>query len=444
VPSTRTLPACKLTDLYCKNLKPDLNARLVIVDSSLRGFALRVTQFGARSFSYRYRFRGKQVRVTWPYRKFSLSEAREEAGKIIQAIAKGIDPRTLAAAPAGAERTLTSVAEKYFTNLRARGRRSADERQAMIKRDVLPTLGTRQISAITRRDLRDNLEAVYARACTRAEKRERDRAKIEKRPPDSLKWTAAGITANRLQAYLHALFRWAVRKDYLTENPCAGIEPLAPENKHGRDRVLSDREIKAIWDTCTVMQHPQADVVKLLLLTGQRLTEVSAMHWSEVLLASEEISDEWLISGDRTKNKRPHIVPIIDAMRSIIADRPRIEECSYVFTSRGERPVSGFAKIKIKIDRMSGITGWRLHDLRRTVASGMAQLRVPPHVVEAVLNHATGIVSGIAAVYNRYDYLDEKRHALEAWAEHVRRAVNPPHNNAREVHTRPRAVMHRK
>ena len=442
----RTLPAQKLTDKYVRNLKPLSGVRLVVPDASLKGFAFRLTEREDRSFTYR--FGGEQRRAVWRYVPddpvLSLAAARDGAGEIVQAIAKGTDPKTLRAAPktpAADDRTFSAALGKYFTDPlvvfdRKTGERRAtmSERKKMIERDVSPALGRRPMAEITKRDCRDILEAVHGRACKLAEKRERLRAKVARREPDPDRWAKAGATSNRLRAYLHHFFAWAIRKDYIKENPVSGIERLAPEIS--RDRVLTDGEIRSVWKACDELNHPQAEAVKFLLLSGQRLGQVQEMRWPEIESEPGKIGTEWALRRGRTKNKEAQLLPLVEDMRTLLGARPRIEGCEWVFTVSGKNPPGSFDPIKKKIDELSGVADWILHDCRRTLASGMAKLRIAPHVIEAVLNHKTGVISGVAAIYNRYLYLDEQRHALEAWCAYVRRVLDPPADNVEELAAR--------
>jgi integrase len=187
--------------------------------------------------------------------------------------------------------------------------------------------------------------------------------------------------------------------------------PPAPA---ARDRVLTDAEVGQVWRACGASGEPFGSAVRLLLLTGCRLNEVAGMR-------TPELSDDgatWTIPGERTKNGRAHVVPLSPQAREVLAGVLRISD-SLVFTTNGRTPVSGWSKVKRRLDRAAEIPSWRLHDLRRTAATGMAELGVPPHVVEAALNHVSGARAGVAGTYNRAAYAAEKRAALERWGAHV-------------------------
>ncbi len=178
--------------------------------------------------------------------------------------------------------------------------------------------------------------------------------------------------------------------------------------------MLTDAEIAAFWRACDEVGEPWHAIFKLLLLSGCRLNEIARLEWSEVG------DDAITLPGSRTKNGKPHIVPLSGLARSILDRVPRIAGCMYVFSTNGRRPPSGSSRAKLKLDdHMQPTSPWRLHDLRRTAVTGMAEIGILPHVVEAVVNHVSGSKGGIAGVYNRHNYPAEKRDALERWALHV-------------------------
>ena len=222
-------------------------------------------------------------------------------------------------------------------------------------------------------------------------------------------------TANRSLAAIRKLFNWAVERGHIEQSPCAGLR--APANLISRDRVLSDDELVAVWKGAARMSYPYGPLVHLSILTGQRLDEVAGMQWSEL----NTTDAFWSIAASRNKSARPHEVPLPPSAIRVIATIPKITE-RYVFPARSrDVPVSGFSKWKSELDQLSKVEGWRVHDLRRTAATGMAKLGIAPHVVERVLNHKSGTLGGIAGVYNRFGYLTEMRAALDAWSDHLGR-----------------------
>jgi integrase len=223
---------------------------------------------------------------------------------------------------------------------------------------------------------------------------------------------------SRARAMLSALsttFGWFAQHRNVEKNPCIGVH--RPDAPKARDRVLTNAEIVAFWRACDkAVGEPFGQLLKLLLLTGSRLNEVAGMTRAEL----SEDGATWSLPGKRTKNGRPHVVPLPPLARDILATVKQIAgTAALVFTTTGKTPVSGWSKTKRRLDEAMKIPPWRLHDLRRTAATGMAELGIPPHIVEAALNHVSGAKAGVAGTYNRAAYAPEKKAALERWASHI-------------------------
>jgi integrase len=219
--------------------------------------------------------------------------------------------------------------------------------------------------------------------------------------------------ARAMMRTLSKMFGWLVAKRRLQANPCDGV--ARPQPPRARDRVLTNAEVVKFWRAAESMRKEFGVLLQLLLLTGCRLSEVAEMRRDE--LRDEGAGVMWVIPGTRTKNKREHIVPLPPMACELLASVPMTD--GYVFTTDGAHPVSGWSKIKRRLDAAMKVPAWRLHDLRRTAATGMAGLGIAPHIVEAVLNHISGARAGVAGVYNRAAYAAEKKMALERWAGHV-------------------------
>jgi integrase len=217
--------------------------------------------------------------------------------------------------------------------------------------------------------------------------------------------------ARAMYAVLSILFRWLVQHRRIDRNPCVGVH--RPAAASARDRVLSDIEIVKFWTAADSVGEPFGPLLKLLLLTGCRLNEVAGMRRTE----PSEDGATWDVPGARTKNRRPHRVPLAPLAQKILADVAG--KGDLVFTTNGRTPVSGWSKLKKRLDAAMRIPPWRLHDLRRTTATGMADIGIPPHIVEATLNHVSGAKAGVAGTYNRAAYLPERKAALERWAIHM-------------------------
>ena len=226
--------------------------------------------------------------------------------------------------------------------------------------------------------------------------------------------------------------RWAISRGIIDRSPCEGV--TAPSLETRRDRVLSDAEIRMAWAAFDSVGWPFGPIAKLLLLTGARRDEVAGMRWDEIDLASRV----WSLPKGRVKNKRDHVIPLSDAALRIIDSLPHMGESGFIFTTTLRSPVSGFSRAKSAIDKaiVEGMKAqvndretikapehWTLHDLRRTLATNLQKVGVKLEVTEAVLNHISGSRAGIVGVYQRHAYADEKRVALDAWANRLAEIV---------------------
>jgi integrase len=218
--------------------------------------------------------------------------------------------------------------------------------------------------------------------------------------------------ASRTAAYGRACFQWALKRGTVAANPFAALPAIGEKPK--RDRVLTDNELVAIWRAAAAMGPPFGPIVRLLILTGQRREEVGGMTWAE-------LSDDfltWTIAASRAKNGTPHVVPLAEPARELLRSLPR----AGALVMPGDRPpapFSGWSKAKARLDVAAGVADWVLHDLRRTMATGLQRLGVRLEVTEAALNHISGSRAGIVGIYQRHNWAAEKRAALEAWASHV-------------------------
>jgi integrase len=226
--------------------------------------------------------------------------------------------------------------------------------------------------------------------------------------------------ARKAHAALSVMFSWLMRRRRITTNPM--LDLTAPSAPKARDRVLNDGEIKSLWAAADSLKEPFGSVIKLLALTGARLNEVAELPFDEL---AEDLTSA-TIPGSRTKNHLPFVLPLSPLAQSIIASQPR--EGQFMFsTTRGLVPVAVGSKIKSQLDEAIGISDWRIHDIRRSVATGMASIGIQPHVIEAVLHHISGFRSGVAGTYNRFSYVNEKREALEKWSFHLERLLADDH-----------------
>jgi integrase len=272
--------------------------------------------------------------------------------------------------------------------------RTAAETARLLQQHVLPQLRGRKINEISRRDILDVLDKVVD--------------------------NGAPISANRTLAAVRKLFNWCVSRDIIAVSPCAGVKPPTPER--ARDRVLSDDELVRVWRAAEKIGGPFGALVQLLALTGQRRDEVAGMRWDEL---SPDVH-LWTLPRGRVKTDQGHEVPLSAAATAILKSIPRITDSPFVLTTNGTAPSSGYSKGKRKLDALlpSDMPAWRLHDLRRTVASGMARLGINLPVIEKVLNHSSGSFAGVVSVYQKHSFADEKRAALDSWSQHIERVVS--------------------
>ncbi len=385
-----------LTALAVEKAKPRAD-RYEMPDGLLTGLYLIVQPSGAKSWAVRYRYGAKPRKVTLgPFPALDLSNARDAAREALQAVAKGGDPASQRRAGKEEARAGRDLFENVVAEFLKRHRKrdgsalkSLPEIERMFNVNVIPPWRGRRIQDITRRDVVALLDALV----------------------DS----GIGPMTNRVFSIVRKLFNWAVARDIVTGSPCVGVTPPAPETS--RERVLSDDELRRFWKATDETGYPFGPMFRLLLITGQRLSEVAEMPWRELSLEKQT----WSIPSARTKNGRAHDVPLSDLAVEIIGDLPKIASTRDLVFTTGDRPASGFSRAKKILDAKMASDGtdiphFILHDLRRTVATRLQEIGIPPHVTEAVLNHKSGVIKGVAAVYARHDYAAEKRAALDAWA----------------------------
>jgi integrase len=381
----------RLTAKTVENIRPR-ETRIEVPDSGCRGLYLVVQPSGRKSWAVRYRYQRKPKKLTLGDAVSGLAEARKAATAALHELEQGRDPAALkfdakaAAERASAEKTADTV-EQWSVRFLERhvAKKSAAHRaqaEHVFRNIVLPRWRGRTVHDIKRRDVIDLVEDV-----------------AERTP----------VMGNRVLAHLSKFFNWLCERDVITASPCAGVK--APAKENARERILTDDEIKALWLACDAIGDPAGACIKLLLLTGQRRSECAGMRRSEI------VGDTWSLAPERTKNRQRHEVPLSAQALAIVESMPEISD--YVFTS-GAAPFDHFDRAKRAIDaHMQPAVPWVTHDLRRTCASGLQRLGVQLPVIEKVLNHSSGSFRGVVGTYQKYSFADEKRRALQAWADHV-------------------------
>lgn len=387
------MPKVRLSAPYIENLKPPTSGRaeywdsVVSDDVSLPGsFGLRVTSNGIKSWVIMYRVRRSQRRMTvGRYPAYSLSEARGIAREALKSAGRGIDPATQHSEEVAPVLNVSATIDAFIKRYAKPRNRSWKESERILRHYLLPACDGNAIETVTPATVHKIL--------------------------DGLVDAGHPIMANRTYAAIRKFFNWCVERGYVDASPVAGISKPAPEM--ARDRVLDPSETRSVWAAADKLGWPFGPLVKVLLLTAQRRSEVARMRWEHVDLDA----CLWSIPSSETKSNRQHDVPLSAPVIDVLENLPR--EHAWVFSTTGTTPVSGFTLAKRRLDKLSGTSGWTLHDLRRTAASGMAELGIAPHIVERILNHRSGEITGVAAIYNRYSYLKERHDALEAWASRV-------------------------
>src|SRR5262245_36466318 len=373
--------------------------RREIPDALMIGLYLTVQPSGSKSWCVRYRHHGQPRKLTiGGYPQIDLKTARALAGKALRRNAEGHDPaREKILARAAKADSIYRIVEDFFERhvRRSNRPRTAQETERLLRQHVLPRWRGRMVHEITRRDVLDILDRVVD--------------------------GGAPIAANRVFAAVRKFFNWCVARDIVAASPCAGVKP--PSAEQSRDRVLTDDELRRVWAAAEKLGGTFGPLVKLLALTGQRRDEVARIKFEEINFDARL----WTLPPARTKNNQPHEVPLSKAALAVLQRLPRNAESPFVLTTNGgASPASGYSKNKRRLDALlpADMPPWRLHDLRRTCASGLARLNVNLPVIEKVLNHTSGSFAGVVAVYQKHHFSDEKRAALEAWGAFVTALVD--------------------
>ena len=405
------MPTKKITDLFVERVKPPVQGRAEYFDATFGGLALRVTETGHKSWSLYCRMDGRQRRFTiGTYPAIKPAQARREASAALERVRQGVDPteekRQRRLVTSAEPDTFATALQDYLDRTsRNVAPRTFNEIKRVLEREFLPAWPSRSIGSITRGDINRIIDSIAARG--------------------------ADVQANRALAYLRTLFAWTVERGRLPVSPATGMK--LPAREQARDRVLTDDELRWLWLACEAIEWPFGPLVKLLLLTAQRREEVAGIERAELDLEK----GIWAMPREKAKNNRAHAVQLSAAALNVLNSLPQIGN-RFVFTASGTAPVSGFSRAKRRLDEAmlaakrdelgpdrEPIPHWTLHDLRRTAATGLARLNFPPHVVDKVLNHSGGTIRGVAAVYNRFEYLEERRAALETWGRFVEKLVAP-------------------
>jgi integrase len=394
------VPKIALSEAGLRSIKPPSSGQTDFWDTSFKAgaFAIRVSQGGAKTFLVKHQNR----RITiGRYPTISLAQARDQARTLFAEFTLGrIRPQSI---------TYPQAIDLFLAEKRkSRRRRTADDYEWLLSQITFKG----QLSELTHQELQRRLARI----------------------------TAEG-TYNHVLVVLKVFFNWAIKRRYIEHNPTLGLSAHARET---RSRVLTDAELQSIWRACeqtgdghdasltasetkaaAQMASPRlpvhfATIVRLLILTGMRRGECAALR-------AEYFSNEaCTLPPTLTKNKREHAFPISGTTASLLSTSLQLARTSaFLFPARGSstKPFNGWSKSKAALDKLSGVSGWTLHDLRRTFATRLAELGVAPHVIERLLNHVTGTMSPLARVYNRAKYMEEMRAAIELWESYLREKI---------------------
>ena len=384
------MPRIRLTKSTIDAL-PARSADLVYWDAGFPGFGVKVTPKGRKVFVVLYRTGGAGSKLRkytiGPYGRVTLHQARVAAQRVFAAKVEGRDP---AAEKREAKRRVVAdrvedLLESFIAQHLSQNR-SAGEIARLLRREVGKAWTGKSIHEISKRDVVEVISAVEQRG--------------------------APVAANKTLKSIKTFLRWCVGRAVLDQSPAEGV-PL-PTKEIARDRVLDDHELIQVIFAARKIGGPYGGIVELLALTGQRREEVARLAWQELDLQKRV----WTIPKSRTKNAKTHVVHLSEQSIDVLK-RANRQGPPLVFSLLGTKPFQEFSRAKSVLDQLSGVSGWRLHDLRRTCVSGMARLGIAPHVADKILNHQSGTISGVAAVYQRHDFLAERQVALDLWGAHI-------------------------
>ncbi|MCA1753447.1 MAG: integrase arm-type DNA-binding domain-containing protein [Spirochaeta sp.] len=384
------MPKKKLTYTFIKTATSDGKSRVEYSDSQAKGLVFRITKTGTKTFSFRYTFKGKDRRYTiGEYPALTLGEARQKVTDLRGIVDQGKDPQyeklidKKRATPPIVEELAAEFIKKHVSRLRPSTQNSYTHR---INSKIVPEFGKYRLEDLNRKIISDYLEEMVFE-------------------------DGQDVNANRVRAIFSSMLSFGMDKGLVDHNVVKSIRPIGKE--HSRDRVYTDEEVKALWSAFGELQHTVGSLFKFYLLTGQRKTETQRMQWNHIE------GDVWKLPSENTKADRAHYVPLNEMALNIIEGlQPLTGESPWVFESfyHPGKPLTHVPGSVKTVQEISGIDDFRLHDLRRTLASNLAGLSIDRTTVGKLLNHK-GLSgdSAITGVYDRYDYMKEKRMALQEW-----------------------------
>ncbi|MEX2437719.1 MAG: tyrosine-type recombinase/integrase [Candidatus Babeliales bacterium] len=384
-----------LTDPFIKNY-PNPVKRIRVYDTKVTGLVLVITPTGKKSFEYRYYFNQLNRGITiGSYPKWSLSKAREKAKSLHRTVSDGFDPSEQKRQRKSKVRAKTfgDIIERYrLIHLPEKKKSTREDYSNRIRNFIEPKFKNCDLESITRAEVFEFLEDI----------------KI-KRP----------VHAQRIQAILSGIFNFAKDRGYIKDNPAQKIKLIVPKD-YERDRRFTNKEIIALWNAFNLQAEPVQSLFKMLLVCGQRSGETKLMKWNCIN------NGIWTVSKEDTKANRANYVPLPSLAQDILKDlKPLTGKSQFVFQSdrMKDTPVQYIQHASKRIKKLSGVLDFRPHDLRRTLASGMAELGTPEQVLSRILNHSSS-GNSVTKVYDRYDYMSEKTQAMNRWCHHLVQIIN--------------------
>jgi integrase len=398
-----------LNDKLCASLDAPDGRRLDVRDGKVRGLVLRVSPDGGKAWSvlYRRKIDGRRRRATLgAYPAVGLADARSAALDVLARVSKGGDPAgEKNRATAGQPVTFGDLCTRYLESYAEQHKRSGHQDRQMLEKDALPVLRTRALVTLKRADIADVIQRVVARG--------------------------SPIQANRLFEVVRGAFNWGMGAGLIETTPCIGLKAPSPEVS--RDRTLTDDEVRQLWEGLgdAKMSLAVAQALRILLVTGQRVSEVIGARRSELNLDR----GAWRLPAERVKNASAHEVPLSEMAIALFSEAvARSKDKHLVFPSPiVGAPIAGHSVAKALKRSLEGLglKNFTAHDLRRTAASRMAKAGIPRLVVDKLLNHVSADRSTIAGVYDRYSYWREKTEAMDVWASALTAILarqDPEHN----------------
>jgi integrase len=397
-----------LTDRFINSRKaaPD-GKREEYFDAIVPGLALRITDRGHKSFALVARYpshpKNPTRRALGDYGAMTLEQARAKAREWLETIQKGIDPKVQEARQRAAEQrrqvnSFAAVAAEYLDR-HAAGLKKSAEAKRIIEGEFVRRWGARPVTDIMPEEVAAAIRAIVKRG--------------------------SPYQAHNALSYIRGLYNWAIgtHEFGVSSSPVERLKPKALiGEREARDRTLSDDELRSVWGAAGEMGYPYGAVFRLMILTGQREREIADMSWREVDFDKRLLT----IPAARMKGDRAHEVPLAPLAIELLLSLPRWTKDFVFSTTAGAKPINGFSKAKARIDKLSGVAGWVLHDIRRSMRTHLSALPVQDLVRELVIAHAR---PGLHKVYDLHAYQDEKRECLELWEHRLVSIVEPPPPN---------------